>query len=366
MKDFFNLIPEGYTFDDVLLVPSLSDIKTRSNVDLSSKFLGKIECSGPIIPANMSTIVEEEMASSIGALGYPVAFHRFLSPKDIVIKYKRSVECFGIGYCPKEKLGISIGVNKKWYDDVFREFMEEGINDLPFIIIDIAHGHHSLVQETIEDIKKYQKYFGFSILAGNVCTPEGAEYLAKLGVDGIKVGIGGGSICSTRIVTSCGYPQLSAIKNISEIIRVRYPKITIVADGGIRNSGDIVKSLAAGADFIMAGNLFSGAEETPGETVIIDGKCKKKYSGMASDDAMTIFFGEKRKTAEGETVFVDPKGKVYEILENIIGGVKSGFSYCGCDNIEELHDYGKMTSSWVKVSPATQVENIPHAMLKGK
>ncbi len=193
--------------------------------------------------------------------------------------------------------------------------------------------------------------------SGSMKSMDSSETLADAGADIIKVGVGPGSHCTTRLVTGCGYPQLSAILEIChERGRMSDRYIPIIADGGIRNSGDIVKAIAAGADFVMTGSLFSGCTEAPGEIVDINGRKCKQYRGMASREAQIGWFGRDVITPEGETSFVDVKPPYEEILKSLIGGLKSGMSYLGCATIEDLQEKAR----FIRVSSNTLIENRPH------
>lgn len=229
------------------------------------------------------------------------------------------------------------------------------------VVVDTAHGHSRFVLKTVKEIKKSFPYV--DIVAGNVATAEGAKALAESNVDAVKVGIGPGSICTTRIIAGVGVPQLTAIMMAAEALKGT--GVPVIADGGIRYSGDIVKALAAGASTIMAGSLFAGVEESPGETIILNGRKFKSYRGMGSLEAMQQgskdrYFQDmeediKKLVPEGIVAQVPFKGSLSEVIYQLTGGLKAGMGYCGARNIETLRN-----SQFIRVTPAGVVENHPH------
>jgi IMP dehydrogenase len=230
------------------------------------------------------------------------------------------------------------------------------------IAIDTAHGHTKGVIEILREVKKI--FPGTEVVVGNIGTGDAAKRLVDEGADAVKVGIGPGSICTTRVVAGVGVPQLSAIYNVSRAIEGS--GIPVIADGGIRYSGDIVKALAAGADSIMAGSLFAGVEESPGETIIYNGRKFKTYRGMGSIEAMQLgskdrYFQDMeddihKLVPEGITARVPYKGTLNEVIFQFLGGLRSGMGYCGARNIAELKEKGK----FVRVTAAGVTESHPH------
>ncbi len=234
--------------------------------------------------------------------------------------------------------------------------------DVDAIVIDTAHGHSQKVINTLYDIKK--SFPDLQVVVGNIATGEAAIDLYNAGADGVKVGIGPGSICTTRIIAGVGVPQLTAIMNVAKALEGK--GIPIIADGGIRYSGDIVKALAAGADCIMAGSLFAGVEESPGDTIIYQGRKFKTYRGMGSLEAMQKgskdrYFQDmeddiKKLVPEGISGRVPYKGSLSEVVYQLVGGVRAGMGYCGAESIQTLKETGK----FIKISVAGQIESHPH------
>ncbi len=230
------------------------------------------------------------------------------------------------------------------------------------IVVDTAHAHTKSVLQIIKDVKR--TFPDLDVLAGNIATSDAAKFLAKAGVDGVKVGIGPGSICTTRVIAGVGYPQLSAINNVYNALKGS--DVSIIADGGIKHTGDITKAIAAGADCVMLGSLLAGTLESPGETIIYEGRKFKTYRGMGSVEAMEkgskerYFQGkiqDKNKLVpEGIVGRVPYKGSVVESMFQFVGGLKSGMGYCGSKNIKEL----KEKSSFVEITRAGLDESHPH------
>ena len=230
------------------------------------------------------------------------------------------------------------------------------------IVVDTAHAHTKSVLKIIKDVKK--TFPDLDVVAGNVATAEAAKFLAKAGVDGVKVGIGPGSICTTRIIAGVGYPQLSAVYNVSNALKGT--DISIIADGGVKHTGDITKAIAAGADCVMLGSLLAGTLESPGETIIYEGRKFKTYRGMGSVEAMekgskeryfqSTIKDKNKLVPEGIVGRVPYKGSVVESMFQFVGGLKSGMGYCGSKNIKELKD----NSKFVQITSAGLDESHPH------
>lgn len=252
-------------------------------------------------------------------------------------------------------VGAAVGITNDMFDRV--EALVKANVDV--ITVDTAHGHSKNVVSAIKDLK--EKYPDLQIIAGNIATAEAAHDLIEAGADAIKVGIGPGSICTTRVVTGIGVPQITAIINCVE--EAKKHDIPVIADGGIKYSGDITKALACGASVIMAGSLFAGTEESPGETILFEGRQYKEYRGMGSLAAMKDGSGDryfqtntKKYVPEGVEGRVDYKGPVGEVVYQLLGGLKSGMGYVGSKDLNELYEKAK----FVKISPASLIENHPH------
>ena len=256
------------------------------------------------------------------------------------------------------KVAAAVGVTK----NTFKRISALVKSSVDAIVIDTAHAHSRSVIEVLKRVKK--DYPNIDIVVGNVATGEAAEFLVKNGADGIKVGIGPGSICTTRVIAGVGYPQLSAVMNVFESIKKS--QIPIIADGGIRYSGDISKAIAAGADSVMLGSMLAGTMESPGETVIFEGRKFKTYRGMGSVESMRKgskdrYFQDlendsKKLVPEGIVGRVPYKGELNESLHQFVGGLKAGMGYCGTKSIDELKNRGK----FVKVTTAGILESHPH------
>lgn len=338
-------LTRGLTFDDVVLVPGYNGIKSRNLVTTSVKVGGRI-FDIPVVSANMDTVTGVEMAKLMASQGGLALLHRFVTIEENVKMFKAVGDA--------KHVGFSIGVGA---DGMARAeaLVAAGAE---IVCVDVAHGHSKEVNRTIRNLREK---WGQNILviAGNVATYAGADYLAAAGADVIKVGIGSGSVCTTRLKAGYGVPQLTAIFECSKVDR------SIIADGGIRYPADAVKALAAGADLVMLGGMLSGTDETPGEVIenmAADGSLKrvKRFRGMASKEAQEDFMGQMQdwKTAEGVAVEVPCKGSAKAVLLDIMGGIRSGMTYCGASEIREL----KRKAQFMEITAAGRVEGTPHAI----
>ena len=311
----------GMTFDDVLIVPNKSEVKSRRDPSLKTQLTKRFSVNMPFISANMDTVTEAEMAIAMSNFGGVGILHRFMTTEDQV-KQARLVKEAGATV-----IAASIGVNKE-EEQRARGLIEAGVE---IITVDIAHGHSTLMIDTIKMLKDK---FGtkIDVIAGNVATPEACEELIEAGADAVKVGIGPGSMCTTRIITGAGVPQLTAIAWCAQVANEK--GIPLIADGGIKTSGDIVKALAAGAQTVMMGSLLSGTLETPGPVHY----GKKQYRGMASKAAQVSWRGElpEGMAPEGESTAVTVKGRAADVLNELAGGLRSGMSYVNATTIAEL------------------------------
>ena len=339
---------QTYSFDDVLLVPQHSHIESRTQVDTSNKLSRDINLILPVISSPMDTVTEDSMAVAMHTAGGLGVIHRYNTIQEQVDLIKKS-SMSGAGQFVAGAIGAT-------GDYLLRAqaLREAGTR---VICVDVAHGHHTLMKKALTNLRLE---FGddVHIMAGNVATLEAFDDLASWGADSIRVGIGGGSICSTRMVSGHGMPTFQSILECS---RTTYD-VKIIADGGMKTTGDMVKALAAGADFVMVGSMLAGTKETPGETFV--GKEQKKYKvyrGMASTAAQKSWRG-KSSTPEGVSTTVPYRGSVKNILEDIAGGIRSGLSYSGARSLEELR--GK--ASFIRQSSAAQLESNTHILWRNK
>ncbi len=332
-------IRQGLTYDDVLLVPQYSDIKSRSEVSIASE-LGEHKFRLPIIASPMDTITTSPMAAAMDSCGGFGIIHRYNSI---------DIQCQHVGSLPAETIaGAAIGTSGDYLERACALY-EAGVQVL---CIDVAHGHHILMRPALRELKAT---FGnkVHIMAGNIATLEGYNDLVDWGADSVRCNIGGGSICSTRTQTGHGVPGLQTIIDCARSDR----EVPIIADGGIRNSGDIVKALATGADFVMLGSLLSGTDETPGDVVTTRKGQFKSYRGMASKDAQVEWRG-KTASLEGIATTVVCKGPVARVLGDLERGIRSGLSYSGARTIEEL----QVKAQFIRQTVSGQVESSTHIL----
>ena len=319
------MITKGLDFDDVLLVPNYSHFESRKDVSTAVR-LGPYEFSIPIVSTNMDTITGVVMAKEISALGGLPILHRFMGVTDnekayqdstSLMIYESTVRRHRTMAVQPISVGVSIGVTEGEHER-FENLYAAGAR---IFCLDVAHAHNKLVGRMIKTMRDFPDVF---IIAGNVATYAGADYLAGIGAGAVKVGIGAGSVCTTRQKTGFGVPQLSAIMDCSRV------DIPIIADGGIRQPGDVVKALAAGATMVMLGGMLAGTDEALGGTT---------YRGMASVGAQEDYFGSVAdwKTDEGITITVEHRGAVSFVIKDVVGGLRSGLTYAGAGDILALH-----------------------------
>ena len=344
-------IKEALTFDDVTLAPKYSEI-LPSEVNTEVKLTENLRLKIPLLSSAMDTVTESKMAIAIAKAGGIGVIHRNLSIKEQIIEIKK---------VKKQNLlvGAAVGAGVDEFERA-KKILKE---DIDLIVVDTAHGHTKKVAEIIKYIKKI-KSKRIALCAGNIATPEAAKFLIKLGVDIIKVGIGPGSICTTRLVAGIGVPQLSAILSVRNGLKNK--KVKIISDGGIKYSGDLAKAFAAGADAVMIGSLFAGTNETPGKLIKKNGKLFKSFRGMGSVGAMNKgsadrYFQKKQKdfskyVPEGVEGFVKYKGDVGRIIYKLIGGLKSSMGYLGSSQIINLRN----NPHFVKITKAGFYESMVH------
>ncbi len=344
-------IKEALTFDDVTLAPNYSNI-LPSDVNTSTRLSKNLNLRIPILTSAMDTVTESKMSITISKIGGIGVIHRNLSIDDQINEIRKVKS-------KKLLVGAAVGASIQEHARAKKILAE----NLDLIVVDTAHGHTKKVSEIIKTIKKL-KPKKTTLCAGNIATAEAAKFLVKLGVDVIKVGIGPGSICTTRLVAGIGVPQLSAILNVRKGIGKN--KTTLIADGGIKFSGDIAKALAAGADAVMIGSLFAGTDQAPGKIIRRNGKYFKSFRGMGSIGAMNKgsadrYFQTKQKdsskyVAEGVEGYVKYKGSVEKIIYQLVGGLKSSMGYLGSQKVIDLRKKPK----FVKITKAGFYESMVH------
>ena len=345
-------IKESLTFDDVLLIPKYSDV-LPSETDISVNLTDKINLKVPFLSSAMDTVTESKMAVAIAKAGGIGVIHRNLNIKNQSKEVKK---------VKKKKLivGAAIGTNN---DDLERArlLIESGCD---LIVIDTAHGHSFKVLKMLSKLKKIN--FNVPICVGNIATAEAAKKLYNSGADIIKVGIGPGSICTTRMVAGIGVPQVSAIMDVKRVLKNK--KVKIISDGGIKFSGDIAKALAAGADAIMMGSIFAGTDESPGKKFRIKGKIYKQYRGMGSIGAMSSgsanryfqknFKDKSKFVPEGVEGRVEYKGNVSKIIYQLKGGLRSSMGYIGAKDLNQISKNAK----FIKITKAGFYESMVHSV----
>ena len=344
-------IKEALTFDDVTMAPKYSGV-LPSEVNTSTKVSANLTLKIPLLSSAMDTVTESKMAIAIAKAGGIGVIHRNLNIKK-QIEEIRKVKKQGL------LVGAAVGAGPLELKRA-EAILKEQIN---LIVVDTAHGHSKKVAEIVKAIKKI-KTKKTTLCAGNIATADAAKFLIKLGVDIVKVGIGPGSICTTRLVAGIGVPQLSAILAVKQGIKNN--KTKIISDGGIKYSGDIAKALSAGADAVMIGSLFAGSTETPGKLIKKNGKLFKSFRGMGSVGAMNKgsadrYFQKKQKDTskyvpEGVEGFVKYKGDVKNIIYKLIGGLKSSMGYLGAKKVLYL----KTKPNFVKITKAGFYESMVH------
>ncbi|NCN58726.1 guanosine monophosphate reductase [Candidatus Roizmanbacteria bacterium CG22_combo_CG10-13_8_21_14_all_38_20] len=361
------------TYDDVLLLPEYTDF-SRGDINLRTQLTKKIGLDLPLVAAPMDTVAESKLAIALAKLGGIAFIHRNLTVADQAMEVK----------AVKQKnflVGAAIGASSG-YEDRVEVLVKTGVD---VIVVDSAHGYAKNVIDTIKWVKN--KYPKLQVIGGNIATKDGAEALIKAGADGLRVGMGPGAICTTRVISGMGVPQISAVSDCVEVAD-KY-SVPVIADGGIAHSGDIVKALAAGAASVMMGSYFASAEESPGKVVdlealqvparfksILKDGIKiykfKEYRGMGSVGAMKKgtkiksedeYHGKSYKdrvmVAEGVEGLVPVKGTVKDLVDQAVGGMKSGLYYVGAKSISELQKKAK----FIQITQASLTEGHPHDIL---
>lgn len=339
----------GLSYDDVLCVPRRSPVDSRSDVDLSTELADGLELTIPVTTAAMDTVTETEMARAVSELGGLGVVHRFL-PIDEQAEVVEAVVEHG------ERAAAAVGIAEE-YTERAGALVDAGA---AMLVIDVAHGHMDrAVQATA---RLADRFPDTPLCAGNVVTETGVADLAAAGADCVKVGVGPGSHCTTREVTGFGMPQFTAVRRCASAARDH--DVTIIADGGVRTSGDAVKALLVGADAVMMGGFFAGCEEAPSETVEIDGQLFKRSRGMSTAAA-----AEDREDKdldvvadEGVEALTEYTGRVAPRLEEFLAGIRSGFSYAGAYDLEAARENAR----FIQVNPTTNDRNGAHGVYRAE
>ena len=339
---------EALCFDDILLIPQESDVSSRHSVNLNMQ-IGyenkSINLKLPVIAAPMDTVCGMDMCMAMANNGGLGILHRYMPIQDRVL-IAESLSRIGLAF------GVSVGATNGFIKDA-KKLIDAGAK---IVLVDIANGHSKYAVEAVKELRREFEE-DIHIMAGNVSTVEGFKSLAMAGADSIRVGIGGGSACTTRIVSGHGVPTLQSIIDIYQWKKDN-TYTSIIADGGIRTSGDMVKAFAAGADAVMVGSMLAGTDESPGEiTTDHSGRDVKLFRGMASAHAQMDKFG-KVSVAEGVSTTVPYKGSAEHILKQIRGGLGSGCSYSGVSTLSELAE----NAEYIKVTSLSLNESKPHAL----
>jgi IMP dehydrogenase len=349
----------GLTYDDVLLLPDASDV-VPSEVNTRTQLTRDIYLDIPLISSAMDTVTESAMAIAMARAGGIGIIHRNLAI-DEQVTHVKLVKGAGL------RVGAAVGVGDDGFDRA-EALIEVGVD---VVVVDTAHGHHRAVLEAIAKIKK--NFPKQEVIGGNVATRAGAQALINAGADAVKVGVGPGSICTTRVVAGVGVPQITAIMEAAKACKKA--DIPLIADGGLQYSGDIAKAIVSGADTVMLGSLLAGCDESPGELVELDGRKFKTYRGMGSLGAMQTrgakksfskdrymqddVLAEDKLVPEGIEGKVAYRGPVADVVHQLVGGLRSGMGYAGAEDIAALQKRGRL----IQITAAGLQESHPHDVL---
>lgn len=344
------------TYDDIQLVPSYSSVSSRKSISLKTKVSTNYQLCIPLVASCMDTVCENEMAIAIAEMGGLGCIHRFMSIEHQAYEVGLVVKALQDGDVSKiwNNSGIetknipvmaAVGANGDFADRA-GALVHAGAN---IILIDVAHGHHENVKDAIEKLKSIlPKYV--DVIAGNIASAKAAQDLESWGADGLRVGVGGGSLCTTRVKTGFGVPNVTCLQQILEV-----SSIPVMADGGIRTSGDIAKALALGSHCVMLGSLIAGTKEAPGQVIEKPNGLYKRYRGAASLETKTVH-GQEQRNVEGESTVIPFKGGVKFVVAGLLDGVRSALSYGGANNLREFRP------EFVIVTNAGQAEAKPHLL----
>jgi len=342
------VIGKGYSYEDVLIVPKYNRILSRSQVNFKTKVSRNYFIDIPLLAANMDTICEYEMAIALGKLGGLGVIHQFLTIEEQVLQVRK---------VKKEGLVCAVAIGLKNKENIVSELVKEGVN---ILFLDVSHAHSKHVGEVLRYVK--ENYPKVDVVVGNIATKDAARYFLSKGADGVKVGVGPGSMCTTRIVSGAGVPQISAIMDVYEETQGRIP---IIGDGGIRFPGDITKAIGAGASCVMLGFAFAGKIETPGKIIEKDGQRFKMYRGSASNGAAIKKAKiqnecDKEIYVEGVQTVTPLQGNVGEVVREYLKGLASGMTYMDAKNMDEI--IGK--ADFIQITSAGRKESHAHGLYK--
>jgi IMP dehydrogenase len=338
---------QALTYDDITLCPSYSEIESRQNIDLTTQFTTNYMIRVPLIASPMDTVCDSEMAIAMAHLGGVGIIHRFMTIEEQVSQVRYVAERpwkwpITEGIMP---VAAAIGANGDYLERA-QELVKNGAN---VILIDVAHGHHKFVKDALSGLKSSLPSH-VDIIAGNVATAEGAIALQSWGADAIRTGVGGGSLCSTRIKTGFGVPNVTSLQDVSNVANV-----PVIACGGIRNSGDIAKALAVGASSVILGSLLAGTKEAPGAIIETPKGLYKRYRGAASLETKSTH-GQEKRNVEGESTVVPFKGGVKFTVDGLLDGLRSALSYAGASKLTHF------APDYVVVTGAGIAEARPHLL----
>ena len=353
---------EALSYDDVLLVPQRSNA-SRRKAGVSTRFTENIGLKLPFCSAAMDTVTEARMAIALARLGAIGVIHRNLTVQDqagMVEEVKKAEASGEAAACADGRLVCAAAIGTGDLERA-RALAKAGVDAL---VVDRAHGHHESVLKTV---KQVAKGLGVDVVAGNIVTKEAAEDLVSAGANAVKAGVGPGAICTTRVVTGFGVPQFTAVLEVVE----GAGGVPVIADGGVKYSGDAAKALAAGASSVMMGSMFAGTEEAPGEVIEANGRKVKAYRGMGSVAAMEkgskARYGQegvagKRLVPEGVEGTAHYKGSVKNVLHQLAGGLKSSLAYAGAENLKEFRE----KAVFVRITGGGLRESHPHSLVSVK
>jgi IMP dehydrogenase len=324
---------QALTYDDIQLIPAYSEIESRQNINLTTKLSTNYSIKVPLVASPMDTVCDSEMAIAMAELGGVGCIHRFMSIEEQGLETKK------VRTAVQDAVVMAaIGANGDYLERA-QELVNSGVN---VILIDVAHGYHSFVRDALVNLKNNLPSH-IDIIAGNIATGKAAEALQEWGADGLRVGIGGGSLCTTRVKTGFGVPNVTSLIDVSSVA-----KVPVIACGGIRNSGDIAKALAVGANSVILGSLIAGTKEAPGAMIEKANGLYKRYRGAASLETKSIH-GQATRNVEGESTIVPFKGKVKFVVDGLLDGLRSALSYAGAERLSEYFpEYVVVTNAGVR------------------